>query len=282
MANITVLGLGAMGSRMAANLLRAGHSVSVWNRTPGTAAALQQSGANFAMTIAQAVADADFVIAMVRDDEASRMVWQEALPAMRAGSIAIESSTLSPEWVRQLGALVSATGIELLEAPVSGSRPQAEAGQLVYLVGGAEDTLEKAQALLQSMGAAVHHVGPLGSGALAKLATNALLGIQVSALAEVIGLLERQGANVQKTLQAISGTSVWAPVAHYLSGSMLAGDFRPQFPVELIAKDFEYTLAVAGLAEQAPTLAAALEVFNRGIQQGLGEENMTAVVQLFR
>jgi 3-hydroxyisobutyrate dehydrogenase len=285
MQTIAFLGLGAMGSRMAANLLRSGFQVTVWNRSAAAIDALVAAGAHGAGSPAQAVAGADFVISMVRDDEASRQVWCDAqsgaLTAMRPGAVAIESSTLSLEWTRELGRSAHDAGIALLDAPVSGSRPAAEAAQLVFLVGGDAAVLARAESVLKAMGSAIHHVGPLGAGTLAKLATNALLGIQVTALAEVIGLLQRNGSDVARTLRAIAGTPVWAPVANYLAGSMLNADFRPQFPVALIDKDFGYGLAAAASGASAPTLAAARAVFHQGVEQGLGDLNMTAVARLF-
>ncbi|WP_210014389.1 NAD(P)-dependent oxidoreductase [Pseudomonas palmensis] len=285
MSKIAVLGLGAMGSRMAASLIKAGHQVTVWNRSPAAVEALAAAGAMAAATPRAAADGAEFVIAMVRDDEASRDVWLDAergaLKGMAEGAIAIESSTLTPRWVRELGQQAVARGTALLEAPVSGSRPQAEAGQLVYLAGGDAQVLERARPVLAAMGSAVHHVGALGDGALTKLATNALLGIQVTALAEIIGLLRRNGVNVQRALGAISGTSVWAPVAHYLAGSMVAGNFAPQFPIELIEKDFGYTLQAAVSTQAAPTIAAAQGVFQQAIARGLAGQNMTGVVRLF-
>lgn len=282
---IAVLGLGAMGSRMAANLLKAGHAVTVWNRTPSAAAALVAAGAKQAQTPREAVADASFVIAMVRDDEASRTTWLApatgALAGMGRDTIAIESSTLSPAWVRELGQAAAANGVALVEAPVSGSRPQAEAGQLVYLVGGDEAALKQAEPVLKAMGSAIHHVGPLGSGALVKLSTNALLGVQVTVLAELIGLLTRSGADAGRALQAIAGTAAWSPAASYLSSSMLAANFAPQFPVELIEKDFGYTVVAAGSPQAVPTIAAARSVFQRAIESGFGADNMTGVVRLF-
>ncbi|HGI9957947.1 NAD(P)-dependent oxidoreductase [Pseudomonas aeruginosa] len=285
MSKIAVLGLGAMGSRMAANLIKAGHQVTVWNRSPAAVEALVAAGATAAATPKAAAGGAEFVIAMVRDDAASREVWLDAghgaLAGMAEGAVAIESSTLTPQWVRELGQHAAARGTTLLEAPVSGSRPQAEAGQLVYLVGGDGQALERAHPVLAAMGSAVHHVGVLGHGALTKLATNALLGIQVTTLAEIVGLLQHNGVDVQKALGAISSTSVWAPVAHYLVGTMVAGNFAPQFPIELIEKDFGYTVQVAGSAQAAPTIAAARGVFQQAITRGLAGQNMTGVVRLF-
>ena len=285
MSKIAFLGLGAMGCRMAANLLKAGHTLTVWNRTPNAAADLLAAGAHWADSPFHAATEVDFVISMVRDDAASRFVWCDpergALAAMAPGTIAIESSTLSVDWIRQLGGMAKARAIDLLEAPVSGSRPAAEAAQLVYLVGGEATVLNKAENVLKAMGAAIHPVGPIGAGTLVKLATNALLGIQVTTLAELFGMLRRNGADVVKATQAIAGTPVWSPVANVIAGSILRSDFQPQFPVELIEKDFGYALAAAGADAAAPTLAAARGVFRQGIEQGSGGENMTAVARLF-
>lgn len=285
MARIAFLGLGAMGSRMAARLLAAGHALTVWNRSPEAARALVQGGARLAASPADAAKGADFVIAMLRDDEASLQVWCDpvlgAFNTMSSDAIAIESSTLSPEGLRRLGEAADARGIALLEAPVSGSRPAAEAGKLVYLVGGEAALLARAESVLGVMGAAIRHVGPRGAGGVAKLATNALLGIQVSALAELIAWLQRSGIETARVLQAVAATPVCSSVAQVLAGSMLQGDFRPQFPVELIEKDFAYLLDAIGSENAAPTLAATRAVFRQGIDQGLAADNMTAVIRLF-
>ncbi|WP_425648127.1 NAD(P)-dependent oxidoreductase [Agrobacterium leguminum] len=140
------------------NLVKAGHKVTVWNRTPDAAVPLVAAGTRQATTPKEAASGAAFVIAMVRDDQASRHVWLDpetgALAGMSAGTVAIESSTLTPGWVRELGQSASRQGVSFLEAPVSGSRPQAEAGQLVYLVDGSAGTLNRAEPLLHRQWAA--------------------------------------------------------------------------------------------------------------------------------
>lgn len=175
-----------------------------------------------------------------------------------------------------------ARGVALLETPVSGSRPQAEAGQLVVLAGGAAEVLARAMPVLGAIGGAVHHIGPLGAGAVLKLVTNALLGIQVAAYSELIPLIERRGMDPGAAVRILSQTSVFAPVAHYLAGSMVAGQFAPQFPVALIEKDLGYLLACDGAADKLPASAAVRDVFRRAIEAGLGELNMTGAVQLHR
>jgi len=285
MSNIAFLGLGAMGSRMAHNLLRAGHRVTVWNRTPGPAELLVQAGARPARTPREAATGVDCVMVMVRDDEASRQVWLDAqtgaLAGMAPGALAIDSSTLSPAWVRTLGQAVAAQGPAFLEAPVSGTLPQAESGKLIFLTGGEAAVFQRAEPLLQPMGTQIHHVGPLGTGALVKLCTNTLLGVQATVVAELIGLLRRSGADAARALEVVAATAVWSPIATRHAKAMLANDFAPQFPVALIEKDFRYTLEAAGSAAAAPTIAAARQVFADAMAQGLGELNHTAVVQLF-
>lgn len=286
MSHIAVLGLGAMGKRMAANLLKAGHKVAVWNRSPHAGKELEAQGATRAHTPREAAAGADFVLVMVRDDAASRQVWLDAETGAFAGmsksAVGMDSSTISVDWARALGAEAAKRGLTLLETPVSGSLPQAEAAQLIFLVGGDEAACERATPVLLAMGGAVRHAGPIGNGALTKLATNALLGIQVTALAELVGMLHRAGADEAKVMGIIATTAVWSPYAQRAIGPMLAGDFTPMFPVELVEKDFGYCIEAAGSPENAPTIAAAHGVFGAARERGLGDANLTSVVSLFR
>lgn len=285
MSDVAFLGLGAMGSRMAAHLIKAGHSVTVWNRTPSATEPMVRLGASAAATPRAAAATADYVLTMVRDDEASRGVWLDpatgALAGMRPSAVAIESSTVSPDWVRTLGRILAERNLAFIEAPVSGSRPQADAAQLVFLVGGEDAVFRKTEALLAHMGQPVHHVGPLGAGAVAKLATNALMGIEVTALAELFGMLQHNGADTDRILKALSTTAVWSPMLARAATSMTARAFAPQFPVDLIAKDFRYALAAAGGEASAPVTAAAHAVFRRAGERGWEKENMTVVLRLY-
>jgi len=285
MTDIAFLGLGAMGSRMAANLLKAGHHLTVWNRTPEAAKALVEAGARLAATPREAATGAAFVVAMVRDDEASRQVWLDpqtgAFAGMGPGALAIESSTLSLDWVRELGQAAGARGTPFLEAPVSGTLPQAEAAQLIYLTGGEEASFRMAEPILKGMGPVVHHIGPVGAGALAKLCTNTLLGVQATVIAELLGTLKRAGADAARILEVVASTSVWSPIASRHASAMQASNFAPMFPVELLEKDLRYTLAAAGSPEAAPTIAASRKVFRDAMDQGLGALNHTAVVKLF-
>ncbi|MFZ6648835.1 NAD(P)-dependent oxidoreductase [Undibacterium sp. TJN25] len=285
MAKISILGLGAMGARMAINLIKAGHDITVWNRSTEAMTPLINAGAKPATTPKEAARNADFVLAVLRDDEASRQVWLDpengALVGMPAHSIAIESSTLSVEWIRELGASAAARGLSLLEAPVIGSTPQAQAAQLIYFVGGDAGILQRSQEVLTALGTSIHHIGPLGSGAFAKLATNTLLGIQVTVVAELIGMLKHSEADVDRVLAALATTPAWSAAAGRVSGLMLSRNFEPQFPIKLMEKDLGYTLQIAKSEAAAPTITAAREVFRAAIEQGYGGDNMTGVVKLF-
>jgi 3-hydroxyisobutyrate dehydrogenase len=284
MADLAVLGTGAMGARMAASFVEAGHRVTVWNRTRAKAEALRSIGAAIAESPRAAAARAGFVVAMVRDDTASRAVWldpdQGALAAMARGGVAVECSTLSITCVRQLTAQCVAAGVEFLDAPVVGSRPQAETARLIYLVGGDGATLARAQPILTAAGNTVFHAGANGSGAALKLAVNALFGIQVAAAAELFGLLRGLKVDLPTAVKIIGAMPSCSPAASAALGSMLAASFAPLFPAELAAKDFDYVLA-AGDPDRLPLAVAARTVLDQAICHGFGTENLTGVVRLY-
>ncbi len=280
---IAFLGLGAMGSRMASRLIDSGFEVTVWNRSPDRARPLADKGARIADTPKAATQGTDIVIAMVRDDEASRRVWLDpetgALAGMARGAIAIEMSTLTIAHVRALEAAAAKAGVRFLDAPLAGSRPQAEAGQLIFMAGGDPVTLEQARPALDVMGVAVHHAGATGTGAAVKLAVNALFGIQVAAMAELLGMLSANGADVAKAVEIIGATPVASPAAKAAAASMLAGAFAPMFPVELVEKDFGYMHAAGG--EAVPMADAARAVMQSAMAAGYGNDNLTGVVRLY-
>ena len=284
---ITFLGMGAMGVRMAKHLLQAGYPLTVWNRTASACDELVAWGAVAAPTPMDAVADADVVISMVRDNEASRDVWLNAQTGaffgMKENPIAIESSTLTVDWIQSLANMFAVEERLFLEAPVSGSRPQAEAAELVFLMGGEQSTFERVRNVLKCMGKVPDNViGKVGSGALAKLCTNTLMGVQVVVLAEMIAMLQRNHANVDNTLAALAQTPAWSMIATRNTPSMLNGHFAPLFPVELIEKDMRYMLDSVGENQMSPVIRATQQVFQQGVEHGFGAEQMTAVIKLFQ
>src|SRR5690242_4242609 len=172
---VALLGLGIMGSGMAKNILKAGFPLTVYNRTSEKAHPLVDSGARLATSPAAAAEGAAFVFSMLSDDEASKEAWlgkDGALSHMQEGSIVIECSTVTPAWISLLASQAQLRSLRILEAPVTGSRPQAMAGELRFLVGGEQETLNAAIPVLRSMSREVLHVGPLGSAVRLKLINN--------------------------------------------------------------------------------------------------------------
>lgn len=285
MSAVAFLGLGAMGSRMAQRLVSAGHSLIVWNRDPTRAEGLVSAGATLAKSPVDAASQASVVIAMVRDDQASRAVWLDpvngALRGLAPGSIAIECSTLTPGAVRSLGEALAAHDVGLLDAPVAGTRPHAEAGQLHFMVGGEAATLARAKDLLACMGTSIIHAGPQGSGAQVKLALNALLSIQVAAVAELTRLLAASGVDLARAWEIIGATHVASLAAKTAAASILAESYLPLFPIELVVKDLGYALEEGKQAHCAlPMTGQVAELMQQALAKGLGGQHISAVYQV--
>ena len=199
MQRVALLGLGAMGAGMAASWLNKGFSLTVWNRTPARADAIATMGARAAETPRAAAEGADVivaVVAVVADDAASRAVWLGAsgtLAGAKSGAICVESSTLSPEWVREPAELAKARGCRFLDAPIGASRQAAAAGQLVFFVGGEADAVAAAEPVLGAIATRVVHVGGAGAGATWKLINNMLIAVELAAVAEALALARKAG-----------------------------------------------------------------------------------------
>jgi 3-hydroxyisobutyrate dehydrogenase len=284
--SIALLGLGIMGSGMANRLIGAGFRLAIYNRTTAKAAPFIGRGAKVAPTPREAVARADIIISMVADDLSSRSVWlgeNGALSGATRGAVLIESSTLSLPWVNELAAAAVARGCELLDAPVTGSKPQAASGELNFLVGGSPAALEKARIALSVMSRAIVYVGPSGSGALLKLINNFLCGVQVASLAEAVAWIEKSGADREQMIDFLKNGAGGSPLIKVISERMTASNFTPNFLLHLMAKDLGYAVEEAnrhslGLA----TGASALEVFKQAMANGDGNKDMSAVVEQFR
>jgi 3-hydroxyisobutyrate dehydrogenase-like beta-hydroxyacid dehydrogenase len=283
---VAVLGLGAMGGRMAMRLLRAGHTVAVYNRSAPPIDALVAAGAVHGRTPRIAAEDAEIVIAMVRDNEASRTIWCDhgdgALKSLGTGAIAIESSTLTPCWVSELAARARISGAAFLEAPVVGSRPQADSGQLIHLVGGDGGVFDRAKGILSVLGSAAHHVGPVGAGATLKLAVNTLFGTQVAALAEMLVMLRRSGCDPAITAEILASLPITSAAMKGALSLMLVQSDAPLFPIDLVEKDFGYALGQAEAVSLSLPIAAAVHArFAQAKADGLAASNITAVARLY-
>lgn len=283
---IAFLGLGAMGSRMAKRVLGAGHAVRVYNRSSEKSRALEAVGARRCASPREAAANAEVVISIVTDDAASRFVWLDddsgALAALGADAVAVESSTLTSRWVRELALHMDAADRAFLDAPVVGSRPQADAGQLTYVVGGDPTVVNRVRPVLELIGGAVHRVGTHGSGAIAKLVVNGLFGIQVAAVAELLAMAGRNGADPDRLVEILGSMPVTSPAVEGVMGAILSKRFDPLFPIDLVVKDFGYVVAEEEDPRATlPTSEAVRHLFERAAHAGLGGDNIHAVAKLF-
>lgn len=283
---VAVLGLGIMGAGMARQLVARGFDVTVWNRDAAKTASLASAGAHVAKTPAAAATGADVVLAMLANDEASRAVWlgsEGALGAMRTDAVAIESGTLTVEWIRELAATAKARGIAFLDAPVTGSKAQAESGALSFLVGGPAEVLERVRPALGAMGSTINHLGPTGSGAMMKLINNFMCGVQVASLAEAIAMAERSGLDARQAAAVLSGGSPGSPLVRMVAQRMLDRAYEPNFFIPLMAKDLSYArqaFSQAGIELASADVARAH--FVDAERAGMGQKDIAAIVELLR
>ncbi len=284
--SVALLGLGTMGAGMAANLLKAGFPLAVWNRSRTKAEVFAAQGARVAETPADAARGAGVVLSMLADDAASRAVWlgtDGALAAAEQGAVLVESSTVSPAWIAELAEAARARGLEMLDAPVTGSRAQAASGQLSFLVGGPREMLAKVTPVLQAMSKEIVPLGPVGSGAKLKLINNFLCGVQIASLAEGITWLERSGLDVGQALGFLKSGAGGSPVVANLSARMASRDYTVNFLLKLMAKDLAYAgEAAAENGVELTTAANARRLFEQAIALGYGDQDMSAVVEPLR
>jgi 3-hydroxyisobutyrate dehydrogenase len=247
---------------------------------------LTHTTATIADSPALAVKNSAVVLAMLADDEASRAAWlgqDGALAAMPSGSIVIECSTLSPVWIRELDEAVTQRGLRMAEAPVTGSRTQAEAGQLNFLVGADQETLAAVAPVLQCMSREILHLGPVGSGAQLKLINNFLCAVQVTSFAEALVWMERTGLRLDSALDFLKRGAPGSGILSAMSERMTHRAYDVNFLLRLMAKDLRYARAAAAqVGIDVSTSSPAQDLFRQAEEQGLGEKDMSAVVEVVR
>jgi|KBSMisStaDraftv2_1062788.scaffolds.fasta_scaffold56082_2 3-hydroxyisobutyrate dehydrogenase len=285
-ASVAFLGLGTMGRGMAANLMKAGLPLTVWNRNRAKAEPLARMGATVAASPAEAAKDAGVVVAMLADDAASRAAWlgeHGALAAMPSGSIVVECSTLSPDWIGELHDAATHRDLRMAEAPVTGSRMQAESGQLIFLVGTDEDTMASISPVLQCMSKEILHLGPVGSGGQLKLINNFLCAVQVASFAEALVWMEQTGLRLETALDFLKRGAPGSGILSAMSERMTQRTYEVNFLLRLMAKDQRYAHAAASqMGVDASMASSVLKLFEQAEEQGLGEKDMSAVVEVVR
>jgi 3-hydroxyisobutyrate dehydrogenase len=284
---VAILGLGIMGMGMAGRALGAGFPLAVYNRNRAKAEPFAKKGASVANSPREAAAQADIIISIVADDVASRGIWlgeDGALAGAASGSVLIESGTLTVSWIKELAAAAAQRGCELLDAPVTGTKPHAASGELRFLVGGSAAALERARPILSVMGQEIVYFGPTGSGALMKLINNFVCGVQAASLAEASALIDAGGLDREKALAVLTNGAPASPLVKTVAARAAAGDFNnPNFVLRLMAKDSTYAIEEgARLGHPLQTAAAALAIFQHAIAAGYGEKDFSAVIEAMR
>lgn len=277
-AHIALLGCGLMGQPMARRLLQAGHTLTVWNRTRSKAEALVGDGAQVAATPASAVAGADVVIIMLDNGEVVRQVLFEssghggsAADAMRPGCLFIDMGSILPAQAQAHARDLAPRGLRVLDAPVSGGTLGAQAGTLAIMVGGAAADFDAAVPVLSALGRPVH-VGPAGSGQLAKLANQMIVGITIGAVAEALLLVERGGADPAKVREALRGGFAESRILEVHGQRMIEGDFAKRGSLAIQLKDLRNALHTAGeMAFDAPITEALRGLYADAADHGMGD-----------
>jgi 3-hydroxyisobutyrate dehydrogenase-like beta-hydroxyacid dehydrogenase len=281
---IGFLGLGIMGSRMAANLARAGHELAVWTHTPGKARAwAEEHGARAFETPAAAAAESDIVFSMVVDGEQVASVLTGpggAIEAAREGLLCVDCSTIAPGDTRRIGAALAERGASMMDAPVTGSSPRAEDGTLTIMAGGSEADFARVRPLLATMGELIVHVGELGQGEMLKLINNSLGAANAAAVAEALLLAQATGVGLDALVQVVSGGSGASAQMTLKSDAMRNHDYTTLFKTAHMLKDVRLCLEESQrTGVPFPAAAHARDLLSAAEGRGHGEEDYASLIE---
>jgi len=278
---VAFLGLGIMGRPMAANLVKAGHEVAVWNRTPR-----DFEGARVAATPAEAAAGAEVVWLCVSDTAAVEQVLFEesgAASALTAGMTLVDSSTISPSKTREFAERVRQRGADYVDAPVTGSKIGAESGQLIFIVGGDQAAVHKLQPLFSAMGKLALRMGETSMGQAAKLAMNLMIAMIYEGFAEALTLSGKMGVPAETLIALIQASMVRSGVVDYKAPFVLRNDFSPNFPLRLMYKDILLMQESAReMRVKLPGLETVSEIYEIAMEEGQKDLDYAATLTLLQ
>jgi 3-hydroxyisobutyrate dehydrogenase-like beta-hydroxyacid dehydrogenase len=284
MTTLGFVGLGAMGSRIAGRLLDAGHQVYGTNRTKSRAQALVDRGLQWRESPREVAAAADVVFSMVTDDAALDAITSAPdgiLAGLERGKVYVDMSTVSPRASRQVADRVRSLGAEMLDAPVSGSIPQAESGTLAIMVGGDEEAFAKVEPVLRALGQSVTRTGANGQGLVLKLAINISLAVQVLAFSEGLLLAERDGIEPKLAAEVMSATPIGSPMLKARIPLLLDLPEQAWFDVAMMQKDIRLALEAADeLAIPLPSATVADEMLGRASELGYAHRDLAALHEI--
>jgi 3-hydroxyisobutyrate dehydrogenase len=282
---IGFIGLGIMGSRMAASLRRAGHELTVFNRTRERAETwAAEHGGRVAGSPREAAERAEVVITMVVDGpqvEALLLGEDGAVEGARPGALFVDMSTIAPADARRLGGVLRERGHGFVDAPVTGSAPKAEDGTLTIMAGGSEEDIARAMPLFEAMGEVIVHVGELGDAQTVKVISNAVSAVNCVTLAQALVVGSQAGVDLDALVQVMGAGSAASRMLELKAGPMLAHDFEPLFKLEHMLKDVRLCLEEAHKAGSGfPFAALAGELYTAGVGRGLGDQDFAAVLEV--
>lgn len=285
MKNIGFIGLGTMGMPMAVNLLKNGYTLYGYNRTASKREQLRNLGAIAASAPAEVARHADVIFTNVSNDEALLDVvfgHEGILEGIRPGITVIDCSTVSPETSRRVSLELEAHLADFLDAPVTGSKPAAENGTLVFMVGGKEEVFEEQAELFEVLGSKALYMGGSGAGSYAKLAHNTIVGINAIGLMEGFSIAAKAGLNPERFLEIVTSGGANSRQAELKGGKIINRDFSNQFSTALMLKDLLLAQKLtSGFQLPAPLLHAATSVFQMGLSKGLGDQDLSSVIQCY-
>jgi 3-hydroxyisobutyrate dehydrogenase len=280
---VAFIGLGNMGRPMAENILKAGHDLTVWNRTRAHMEPLVAAGARGVSTVRAAAQEAEVIGLCVSTPDVVRLIVMGedgVLSGVRRGAVIVDFSTIDPATSRTVAAACEQAGVAYLDAPVSGGVTGAAAGTLTIVIGGDAAALERAQPLLQAVGKKIVHVGPSGAGSTIKLINQLLVGVNLAAVCEAFVLGQRAGVDPQTlfdVLSASAGDS--AMLRRAIPDFVLKRQFKPGFAVQMLCKDLDLALAVGRDTHTAlPITAVARQLYEEARALGLAEKDVTAAI----
>ncbi|TXK82532.1 NAD(P)-binding domain-containing protein [Paenibacillus sp. N3.4] len=285
MKRIGFIGLGTMGNPMAANLIKKGYMVTVYNRTTEKANELVRLGAELARTPAEAAKSSDVLFTMLSNDAALLDTFyseQGILSGLHPALTIIDSSTVAAQTSQKLAEELEAHFVDFLDAPVTGTKPAAEAGTLTFMVGGNKEVFDEHKDLLLALGSKALYLGPSGSGSYAKIAHNTMVGINLVGLAEGLSIATKAGINPVQFLEIVRSGGANSKQVELKADKILDRDFSNQFSLKLMLKDLVLAQELTSKFQMpAPMLQAATGLIQMGLSKGLGEEDLSAVIQCY-
>src|SRR4030042_330044 len=281
---IGFFGLGIMGGAMAANILRAGSPLMVYNRTPKKCEPLAQLGAGVASDPRHLAHPTEIIIAMVTGPEAlNQLLWgpEGAAGVLNEKKVFINMSSVSPRVARELAEKLAPTGVTVIDAPVSGTKKPAEEGSLVILAGGEEEKIKALEPLLLTMGKKVIYCGLLGQGSMMKMLINLLLGVMMAGVAECLNFGRLGGLDFEAMLDTVFSGGMHAPMFQVKAANLREKHYPPAFPLKHLAKDAKFVVDTAfDTGAPVPMGQMLLHLYRLGVARGWGDEDISAIARV--